>query len=246
MQEFCLFASARTGSTLLVSLLGGSPDILCHGEIFHNKRLNLPPDLLAELPGLTVEERQRDPLGFLERLNAAESRRHPDRRLLGFKVFAAHADHLWRKLLAEPSRPKVHVFRRNRLAQYSSLLIAKETGAWSTKAAARETETPKLAFDAAHFEQWLGHQQRYDAHFEGGAAGTPVFAIEYREITDPARQAALFAFLGAAPPPAPAADAAAPAGTQKQHGPEIAARFANPKAVHECLRRIGHPEWKAE
>lgn len=242
LAEFCLFGSARTGSTQLVAALGKSPDIVCHDEIFHNKRFNLPREYRRLLTLKSIDDRQAHPYRFLQELNRVDSGRHPERRLLGFKIFPAHANQLWKSLLREPGRAKVLIHRENRLAQYSSLRVAQQEGRWKSSSARPQAEAgaPRVAFDAAEFDQWRRRQDRFEAAFaEDGVADT-VFRIEYRRINEGDTLRALLAHLGAR-----AADDMQ-GHLEKQNGRDIVSRFGNPDDVRAVLDRIGHPEWAVE
>ena len=91
-----LLAGARTGSSLLVSTLRKHPEILCHGEVFHEKDLRrdakdgfdggvFPNDALFGKrhtdPGALLDFMARNPMG---------------RRAVAFKLFSEHLE--WQRL----------------------------------------------------------------------------------------------------------------------------------------------------
>src|SRR5580693_4511868 len=69
MKRFVILAAPRTGSNWLCSLLNSHPEILCHHEVFNPAGIFYA---LGHRDGTldlgTIEERDRRPLEFLERL----------------------------------------------------------------------------------------------------------------------------------------------------------------------------------
>ena len=69
MTRFVILSVPRAGSNLLCTLLNSHPEVLCHHEVFNPRGIFYA---LTHRDGSfsvgSVAERQRDPLGFLERL----------------------------------------------------------------------------------------------------------------------------------------------------------------------------------
>jgi hypothetical protein len=130
--RFVLIASARTGSDHLTTELGRKPDIWCHDEVFHPKKVflrwpgwphvNAPEDLEAELRAL----RETDPDAFLERVYALNF----DRPHVGLRIFERHQPSMLAKIIAAPEIAKIVLIRTNVLANYASKLVAEEVDDW--------------------------------------------------------------------------------------------------------------------
>ena len=69
MTRFVILAAPRTGSNLLCTMLNGHAEILCHHEIFNPHGIFYSWDRRVGSIDLgTLEERRRDPIGFLDRV----------------------------------------------------------------------------------------------------------------------------------------------------------------------------------
>ena len=91
--RFVIIAAPRTGSNWLCSQLRTQPDIWCHGEVFHPKRVwiktsatNQPLDEEQDVEWRALRDANRD--RFLKRVFAISL----DRPHVGFKVFPGHGD----------------------------------------------------------------------------------------------------------------------------------------------------------
>lgn len=125
-RRFVILAAPRTGSNLLCTLLGAHPDILCHHELFNPNGIFAALDLRRADDFGSTEERDRDPLAFLERVWAHTA----DRRCVGFKMTRGQCPLIIDHVLRDPAIQTVVLRRRNRLKTYVSTRIAEETGVW--------------------------------------------------------------------------------------------------------------------
>ena len=138
---------------------------------------------------------------------------------------------------SDPAVANVFLFRENKLAQYSSGLIARARGKWAKSQADMAT---KVTFDPTRFDKWYQNISLYEAEFSpGSTAGLPIFHIEHKQISQPDVITTLLGFLGAKP--APPGDA--PPERKTNH---VLERFTNPEAAAVLLERIGKPEWASE
>lgn len=190
--RFVIVCQPRTGSNWLCTLLQSHPSILCHHEVFH------PEDIYyavghrdGQLEHLgTREERDRDPLGFLERLWEADF----GRPIVGLKLHEGHAPAVQARVLADKSVRKVLLRRRSRLRACISLLRARQTGRWARTPydGVSVVLDPGEVFDFA---------RRYDAFYAGLRAATrtqPALEVVYEDLQrDPRVLARLLEFLGA-------------------------------------------------
>lgn len=134
-----IFALGRTGSTLLVDLLNGSPDVHCDGEIL-TRGVVLPTAWVT-----------------------AHRRRHPD-RVYGFKVKVDQL--LQRQHLPDPADwlggmhrrgwRVIHLRRRNLLRHVLSNTAASERGRYHERAGESPATHRALRIDPMELMHWLG------------------------------------------------------------------------------------------
>lgn len=166
-RRFLVVGIARTGSTLLVNLLNAHPQVMAFGELFRQADevgWDVAPFASYRSPRLVALYRA-DPVAFLEK---AVFRRWPrDCAAVGFKLFYYHAREapqsaVWTYLCGDLSLKVLHIKRRNRLAQYLSLLHAHKSDVWSAAEAAAGEPAP-LHLDPescrAHFASVRQHEE---------------------------------------------------------------------------------------
>jgi LPS sulfotransferase NodH len=181
---FVIVGAERTGSNLLVSLLGGQSGVACAGELF-NPRL-IREDILPWVPQWprpgAAEQRWRveDPARFLDLLRTEGAARGAE--WVGCKVLYGHAvldNRIVDALLADPSTVILHLRRRDHLARYLSLRRAQASDAWvSGKVAADERMVVQAADVALDFTQVALFEQRFAATF----AGHRVLELTYEDL----------------------------------------------------------------
>ena len=127
MTRFVILAVPRAGSNLLCTLLNSHPEVLCHHEVFNPRGIFYA---LTHRDGSfsvgSLAERQRDPLGFLERLWDA----HVDHGCVGFKMTRGQEETVLWKVISDATVKKIVLRRRNRIKTYVSERIAVNDGKW--------------------------------------------------------------------------------------------------------------------
>jgi LPS sulfotransferase NodH len=242
--RFVIIASPRTGSSNLANVLGGHPDILCNGNIFH------PRNAWVFWPGISKRERKdlfternADPRAFLEKVfTTGFGRAH-----VGFKIFEGQHDEILGELIDEPSIRKIVLYRQNVLANYSSALVARATGKYSLRADQKAAAPPLVHFDANKFFEFMGE---YNAFYRTAlerlnARAQAVHYINYEDTGDPLLLGALVSFIGA-DPAGFNSNAKAHKRQVKQNSSDIVARFSNPETVREFLTENGLMNWAHE
>lgn len=188
---FVLFAEMRTGSNFVEEALNAFPDLTCFGELFnpyfvgHDKR--------TEMCGITLTERERDPLAMLSAI-----RRAVPQGLAGFRFFHDHDPRILRHVLSDPGWAKI-VLTRNPLESYISRRIADETGQWRLMDG-RHRRDARVRFDAAEFERLLEQLQDFQLRLQRGlqTGGQTAFYLGYEDIGDLDVINGLAAWLGSA------------------------------------------------
>lgn len=241
--RFCVLSNARSGSTALCALLRQHPDVICHREIFSKKKIFTSTSPALNLPH-TVEDRDRDPLGFLSEL---ERRSLEHRPVFGFKLLFAQQEVALQHVLASEDYRIVMLSRDNTLAQYSSLLIAQATGVWHRSKHQPASEAVRVEFEPDRFRRFSAgvRQLQSDAESELRRRNREWFAVEYKEIADPGKAWAMFEFLGLEPT-GQAARCVRTMPQVKQNTPRILDRFSNPDDVAAAMREIGCEAWLDE
>ncbi len=197
-ERFVILAAPRSGSNMLCTMLESHPDIRCHHEIYNPKGIRLALPLREAGVSLgTVEERERDPEAFLERVWASGD----GACCVGFKLTHRQNDVVYRRLLADASIAKVVLRRRNRLKTYVSALLSEARNRWEVydgdepcRDHLRVTVDPAAflehaAFDAAYYDELR-------AAFEAGAH--PRIEVCYEDLFSLRAQNAVLGFLGVA------------------------------------------------
>jgi hypothetical protein len=241
--DFCIFSSPGSGGSLLVEELDAHPQVVCHGELFHHKRLPLPMNLKLLLQRDYDSKRQHDAHGFLADLRRASRSVYPQKPLMGFEVRPAHGDRIWRRFAAEAALRKVLVQRANKLAQYARAMrgLGRASGAEAGTIHVKSgKEGQRPPFGAQEFERWLAHLQRYEAALidEGGASH--LITVTHEELLGGGSRHGLLLHIGATidtPPAAPP--------TPRQ-AIDVAERFADPETVRMAMRQRGSEHWLHE
>ena len=195
-RRFVIVGTARTGSTLLTSLLNAHTQALAFGEIFRSQDSigwDVTPFLSCQGPRLLTLYRS-DPVAFLHR---KVFKRWPrNYAAVGFKLFYYHARTaihavLWDHLAANADLSILHIKRRNILEQYYSLQLAHKTQVWSTRRPLKERPAPiRLEVEACrqHFAQVRMVEQECETFFKGHAVKDVYYedlvASQNREIHD--------------------------------------------------------------
>jgi LPS sulfotransferase NodH len=183
--DFLIVTTGRTGSSHLVSLLDSHPRVRCFEEPFN--RTSVRPETFGN-------SSHDDEFEFLDELTAGA-----DGRLTGIKL-------PWNSLIeyprtlalfSDPSVRIVHLLRADRLGQYVSIQMAHLTGIWHSTSG--EQPVHDFALDVVDFRQWLKSVIFADAALAQLSHGHPRFELDYAELADPARVAALQAWLGLEP-----------------------------------------------
>lgn len=196
-QRFVIVCWPRSGSYLMVELMNQLPRVLCHGEVFKPARVEVFKPL-ADDPSYGTQQRDADPVGFLQRvLNAT-----PD-RLTGFKLFWAHDRRAVRHVLGDIDT-RLMFLVRNPVDMYVSLLNARATGTWIKRKPGPQGQAARLHFDLAEFDRqcdWVLACMRRALRLCEVAPERARF-VGYEELDDPGIRE-IAGWLGTPAPEAP-------------------------------------------
>jgi LPS sulfotransferase NodH len=191
-RDFVIFATPRSGSSHLVSLLDSHPQIRCLGEIFNLKGGAMRA--LGLKPKEAVQQAGRDPLGYLNGLIGRSRAEIPAKPALGFKLMLHHDPRVIDHVLETPSWAVILLERRDRLAQWSSMKMAKTTGQWGARKGEAPKEAPKVTFSASQFDEYCFRMEARYASIAHRLGDRPVLRLYSEDIDD--RHAELLGFLG--------------------------------------------------
>lgn len=243
--RFLIIALPRTGSSHLVNLLSGHPDIFTNGNVFDGRKTvyvlwpDITPDVRAEL----IEQRRTAPLEFLERVyTTSYGRSH-----VGFKIFSGENDEILDRLIRDSDVRKIVLYRRNVLACFSSHLVAGETGKYSEQAGAEHGPAPKVRFRADKFARF---HHRFSTYYRDIVERLNKHRqnfqfCSYEEINDPWLLRSMMNFIGA-DPQIPVSSETQLRHQVKQNTSDILARFLNRKETAKFLRENGLSHWAYE
>ena len=150
MKRFLIIAYRRTGSNFLVSLLNSNPEITCYGEIFRNRfqaKRKLPQ---IDERFYAHSQRLLDPHQLFLQI---EKRQEKRTSAWGFKLMPHQVGERLTAVLDYGFDFALVLKRSNKLAQYSSDLIALETGQGIAGKNAK-IKTAKVKFFARGFQRF--------------------------------------------------------------------------------------------
>jgi hypothetical protein len=244
--QFIIIASARTGSSHLVNMLGAHPEIFCNGNVYHPRQVWVFwPEAKNNrtLRNELLQLRKEDPAGLAQRVfDTNFGRPH-----VGFKIFDRQHDQILEKLIADSAVRKIILYRRNVLANFSSKQAAKKTGKFGVKEGERVPETPKVRFVEHKFIEFLNEYNSFYRRVIDSLnrEQQPFHWINYEEVNDPHIFSGLISFIGA--DPALNVSASEQRKKQvKQNSTDICSRFQNREDVLRFLEARGLQHWAHE
>ncbi|STX28165.1 Uncharacterised protein [Legionella beliardensis] len=239
MKYFLILSAARTRSSYLEQLLNSHPNVVCHGELFHQDKV------MARLPIVKddlnyLNFRNTEPHKFLDDIDEKTKKTHPNADMLGWKLltYDYQIKHGLTAILAR--KPKIiFLTRENSLAWYSSLQLAIKTNVWFTHQPI--THQSQVTFCRKHYEETIERQFREDLRVKRTvmAHDLEFFPFDSEEIGKPKAMTKLLKFLGLK-------SAALSSPIVQQNSSDILSRFTNPNDVLTYLQDIRRLEWVSE
>ena len=171
-----MLAEMRTGSNFLEANLNAFDGITCHGELFNPHFIGKKDQ--EEFLGITLDQREKNPLDLLDKLRASEE------GLVGFRYFHDHDPRILPIVLQDHACAKI-ILTRNPIESYVSWKIAQATGQWKLTNA-KNLKSAKVSFDAAEFEDYLRDLQEFQIALMNGlqTSGQTAFYIDYDDLND--------------------------------------------------------------
>ena len=186
--SFVILAGMRTGSNLLEANLNALEGVTSYGEVFNPYFVGRKN--ADELFGISLAERERNPLPLLQRLRSETP------GLSGFRFFQDHDRRVLDSVLADRTCAKI-VLTRNPVDSFVSLQIARATGQWKL-ADAKRLKTATVQFNEAEFRDHLAAGQAFQLHILAALqkSGQTAFILDYEDLGSVEVLNGLCAFLG--------------------------------------------------
>lgn len=196
MTRFVILNAARTGSNYLCALLDSHPEVLCHHEIFNPHVVGVARHLQVSGFRLgTIEERERDPIAFLQRVWDTPL----GHTAVGFKLCWRQHEIAYRAVLADTSVRKIVLKRRNRVKTFVSLLRARQTGEWVVyDGDALRDERPRIRVEPSELLDNVAFNDAYYAEIASTLAATSQESLTlfYEDLASAATLRRILEFLG--------------------------------------------------
>jgi LPS sulfotransferase NodH len=200
MTHFVVLAAPRTGSNLLCTLLNSHPEILCHHEVFNPQGIftalthRHQDDLLGSLA-----ERDRDPLGFLERVWQTGK----EFASVGFKWTLGQNEVVLESVLRNATVKKLVLRRRNRIKVYVSELIAQRTQQWEVYSKDDLIlPRPRVSIELDELLAHMDRVERFYQHLEStlDQSNQSSLQLDYESLLNASEQVRILTKLGVADP----------------------------------------------
>ncbi|SMR82481.1 hypothetical protein SAMN04488030_2834 [Aliiroseovarius halocynthiae] len=187
--SFIIFAEMRTGSNFLESNLDQFDGLKCYGEAF-NPYFMVKPEL-KDLFGVTVQQRDEDPVQLLERMKENTD------GTPGFRFFHDHDMRIYEHVIDDPRCAKV-VLTRNQVESYVSRRIAWATQQWALTSD-KDAKKFRVRFDPHEFTEFFYAYKAFQLKIKNRLqrTGQTAFYIDYEDTQDIACVNGLGKFLGA-------------------------------------------------
>jgi LPS sulfotransferase NodH len=184
MIRFVILAVPRTGSNLLCTLLNSHPQIVCHHELFNPQGIFAAHDYRGEaLAAESLNERDRDPLAFLERVWQTA----PDSRCVGFKWTLGQSEEVLESVVHDRAVRKLVLRRGNRIKTFVSQKIAETTCQWEVyEAQELAMPRPRVHVDPDQLLEHIATNQKFygDLSDDLLKTGQPHLTIDYETLFD--------------------------------------------------------------
>ncbi|MFQ3183895.1 MAG: LPS sulfotransferase NodH [Alteromonas macleodii] len=184
---FVIFAEMRTGSNFLETNLNAFDGVTCRGEAFNPYFIGVPNQ--AEILGLTLENRNANPLNLLSKIKAANG-------INGFRYFNDHDPRIFDTMMGDRGCAKI-ILTRNPVESYISWKIAKATGQWKLTDV-KQLRIDNVTFNMPEFQIHITKLQAFQVRLLNTLqkAGQTAFYLDYEDLQDVDVINGLVEFLG--------------------------------------------------
>lgn len=235
-KKFVLLSAARSGTSMVMGALRKHPQFIIHGEIFHPR---IEWHIRAEFLACNdIQKRETDPVEFTKDILSQNF----GKDVVGFKIWYSQSVEACEYVMSDPDIIKIILERQNKLAHFSSGLLAQKTQVWNMKGKLKPSDKiPEntVSFKESHFLNFVKNNQDLFEIYGQKSVG-PVLHLNYCQAAR-LEFDEIFSTLGVknlqlAPP------------TNKLYSDNILNRF-NPEdheQIRATLQRINKLHWLEE
>jgi LPS sulfotransferase NodH len=213
-RAFVIVSPPRAGSTLLRLTLNGLDDVRCHGELLNHKRVSgleneaaLPVDRKERRMRKTrlLEERARDPVGFVQRALSSEDAAASGFKMLYHQFENPVFDPVISWLTAERSLRIVLLWRNDELRRYVSERVLRAGGPAHSGPGGRSERLVRVKIDPDTFLAETRRLREQRASLRGRFERHSTMDLSYEDLVEKpqAAIARTAEFVGAATPSRP-------------------------------------------
>jgi hypothetical protein len=180
---------------MMCTLLGSHPDVLCHHELFNPRGVFYALELRDgsfDLGG--IEERDRDPLAFLERVWSADL----EHTHVGFKMTHRQNEAVLDAVLHDAGVRKIVLRRGNRVRTFVSMQISEELDQWEVYSEADlGSGRPRVHVDVDALRESIAENEDYYAELGHVLEETrqPFLRVSYEALVAGGDRARALEFL---------------------------------------------------
>lgn len=171
---FIILCPARSGSTLLHTLLNAHPNVHSHGEILRH----------------ASEKTHHLPSGLLK--NQVFKPYSKNIKAVGLKVFYEYSDQFkgeFAELTQYPNLKVIHLYRNNMLDAFLSLKKAELFQQWNDTQAVKNRSLDPVTIDPEKFKKYISEQTSYRSSVLSIFKDHEVLHISYEQLTSKKDQA---------------------------------------------------------
>jgi LPS sulfotransferase NodH len=183
-KRYVIFGHQRCGSSVLTSGLKSHPNIKAFAEVFTPSLITFNYKGYDNQSLPLLKYRNAKPVEFLEKIIFAEQAE--DTVAVGFKVFPDQIDNerfapVWEWLKQEKDIALIMLNRTNSLKTLCSVQIAKKTGVWGIKDAAKRP-TLQISLSPAQCKAFFEKRERYAELVRERFRDRDLFEISYETL----------------------------------------------------------------
>jgi len=192
--RFIIICAARTGSTMLRSMLNSHPQMVCHGEVFSPRLSGFAgiynqKDSDSPIRQFVEKKRNERPVDFLrDYVFYAGSYQAIGAKIKYDELEQPRWSAVFDSLLADRDIRVVHLIRENRLRRLVSAIIAELTGVTVVPASDPQPDlrrpVPKIVVDVERCIHDFTAVQAAEASFRRHFSGHRIFEVSYEGIMD--------------------------------------------------------------
>jgi len=187
--KFIILAHARSGSSLVIRSLSRHDQVVGFGELFVRERIGFNVEGYDNFSVRLLKARKKYPIQFLDRYIFSA---YQDKKLaVGFKLFPDQLDNkhyrcVWDWINQNQDLAIVLLSRQNRLATYTSLRVAIQTGVFGISEKSQRLNT-KVTIDADDLLAEFRKRERYEVDVKERTANHRVLEMTYEELSEDPR-----------------------------------------------------------